>query len=96
VAIAANDLMIERGTVIELTDEEREEVKDLKAFWQKRYKKELDGSDKFIFVAHICCGTQEDIRELIQFIGRRSNATPEGTAQALDSFRGDVQGPETK
>jgi hypothetical protein len=86
IALAINDFLIERGVVITLSKEDQEEVKELKRWWQQRYGKDLPGSDKFIFVAHILIGTPEDLRELVNAITRRSQATLEATQEALATF----------
>lgn len=79
-------LTIERGVIIELSKDDLAEVAELKEFYQREYKQELKGSDKYIFVSHICIGTVEDLNDLVKAITRRSSASPEGTAEALKTF----------
>lgn len=83
-------LTIERGVFVELTDDDRREIEELRKFWLDEYNETLKGSDKYIFVAHICIGTVEDLQDLVKAITRRSSATPEGTAQTLATFQSRV------
>lgn len=87
VSIAINDMLIDQGVVVELTADDIEEVKRLRAYWLEKYQKELAGNDKFIFINYICIGTPEDLKELLSAIARRTSATPEGTQQVLDTFQ---------
>lgn len=82
----SNELLIERGVIVELTADDKAEVKELRKFWKEKYAKELEGSDKFVFINYICLGTGEDIKELVEAITKRSFATAEGTQEALTSF----------
>lgn len=84
----SNELLIERGVIVALSEADLKEVKELKDFWKKNHNITLEGSDKFIFVNYICLGTGEDIKELVEAITKRSYATAEGTQQALDTFPG--------
>lgn len=80
-------LTIERGVIVELNDDDKKEVAELREFYKTEYGQELKGSDKYIFVAHICIGTVEDLTDLVKAITRRSNASVEGTAEALKTFQ---------
>lgn len=90
---AVNELLIERGVIVELSDEDKNEVAELRAYWQSTHGQPLTGSDRFVFVNYIAVGTPDDLGELVQAITRRSQATAEATQAALDSFPGGVQGP---
>lgn len=83
-------LLIERGVVVELGDEQKEEVGVLRAFWLSEHGKELPGSDKMVYVLYIALGTPEDLTELIEAISRRSQPTEVAIAEANSSFRSEV------
>lgn len=80
-------LMIKRGVEIELTDEIKAEVAELRAFWREEYKAELDPSDKMVYILNLCVGSDKDLEELIEKITRRSQPTEAVVAEALDGFR---------
>jgi hypothetical protein len=79
-------LLFKRGVVIELTDEMKEEVAELRAFWKEETNEEMEGDDKSIYLANIALGTQEDIEELLNAILRRTQPTEEAINEAKDSF----------
>lgn len=87
-----NRLLLERGVVVSIGEEEKKEIAELKQYWKESNNVELTGSDHFIFVNYICIATDDDLKEVITLITRRTQATEEGIAQTLDSFRSDVQG----
>lgn len=91
---AMNNLLIDRGVFVVLTEEDKQEVNELKEWWQDKYSKPLSGSDEYIFVRHICISTMEDLKELLTAITRRTQATQEGTQQALETFPSEIQGSE--
>lgn len=92
IAERVNRLLLERGVVVSIGEKEKEEITELKQYWKESNGVELVGSDHFIFVNYICIATDDDLKEVITLITRRTQATEEGIAQTLDSFRSDVQG----
>src|SRR3990167_1922517 len=85
--IETQRIMIDRGVVIALTDEQKEDVRELRKYWKDTYDSELIGSDVFVYVTLIALSTQEDIQELIEGITRRSQPTEGAIAEAVTSFR---------
>lgn len=81
------ELMVERGVIIELTSEQKAEVKQLRDQFKTIMNKELTGSDKSVFIFNIAIGTDSDLNELIQAITRRSQPTEEAIGEHLDTFR---------
>lgn len=80
--------MIKRGVEITLTDEDKEEVKRIRTEYEEDMGKPLSGSDKMIFISHICVGTQEDLEELLEAITNRSQPTPQEVDAVKDTFQG--------
>lgn len=83
---AVRKLIIRRGVIFDLTDEQKEEVRELRQFWKDNYKTELDGTDVEIFISYIAIGSPEDLQELIQAVMQRSQPTEEVIKRAQDSF----------
>lgn len=69
------DLVIERGVVIDLSDAQRAEVEELRAFMRERFETELDAATHVAYVKHIAIGTPQDLRELIEEVSGRSVPT---------------------
>lgn len=86
--IKLQSLLIKRGVVIELGEEEKAAVKELRAFWKTEFSKELDKDDKTVYVSFIALGTREDTEELINAIMRRSQPTEAATAEVKANFPG--------
>jgi hypothetical protein len=53
---------------------------------------ELDKNDKYVYVSMIAMETADDFTNLANTILKRSQPTEEAVQDAVDSFRGDVQG----
>lgn len=81
-----NGLIIKRSVVIELSDDDRLSVEELKKFWRDEYKKELTGSDKEIFIKHIACSTTDDLRDLTRVVSRRSFPTEDAISENIKSL----------
>lgn len=81
-------LIIKRGVAVEITEEIRKEVEELRGFWLDEYGVELpEKNEKMIYVLDICIGTQEDGEELIAAITRRSQPTEVAIKQAEGTFQ---------
>mgnify|MGYP001595241721 FL=1 len=80
------EMMIERGVSLSLTDEDKEEIKELRAYWQEKYKKKLGGDDKFVYISYLCIGTDADMDELVNAISRRSQPSNGSVEAARKSF----------
>lgn len=79
-------LMIRRGVVLELTDEDKQAVKELRQSWKDDYDSELEQDDKEVFIRYIAIGTAEDMRELVTFITRRTQPTEVAVDEQLKSI----------
>jgi hypothetical protein len=84
VSFATQELMIERGVEIELGEDEKKEVADLRAYWIEKFNKKLEGGDKFIYVTMIAIGTDKDLEDLLIAITRRSQPTEEAIKLSTD------------
>ena len=80
--------MIERGVVITLSDEQKNEVKELREYWKEEFSAELSGNDKYLYVSYIAIGTDADMEEVMDVIMRRSQPTEAAMAEAKDGFQG--------
>lgn len=70
-----------------LSDAQKDEVKEVRAYWIENFGHDLALTDKEIFVYKICAATGEDINEFLEFVTRRSEPTQGGRADALKHFR---------
>lgn len=69
------DLVIERGVVIDLSDAQRAEVEELRAFMREKFSTELETDSRIVYVKHIAISTPQDLRELIEEVSGRSVPT---------------------
>lgn len=79
-------LLIQRGVVDTMTDENKREVESMREFWKTTYGEELKGSDLEIFVSYIALGSPEDLEELTEAIMRRGQPTPAAMEEADKRF----------
>lgn len=70
-----------------LTDSQKAEVAEIRAYWQENFGHDLSLTDKEIFVYKICAATGEDINEFVEFVTRRSQPTQGGIDDARKHFR---------
>lgn len=80
-------LMIKRGVVIELGDDEKAEVEELRADIEAEGVT-LPASDKDVYLWHICISTPQDLEDLANAIVQRSQPTEVSVSQKMDGFRG--------
>lgn len=83
-------LMIERAVVVEMDDEKREQVNELRNWMIENLgagSVEEGTSDKEFWVTMIAIASPEDLQDLMNFVTRRSQPTPEEIAAAKESFR---------
>jgi hypothetical protein len=78
-------LLIRRGVVVELTKEQKDEVKELREFWKSEYEQVLPADDKEVFVRYIALGTREDLTELVEAVTRRTMPTEGAISEQLKS-----------
>lgn len=85
------EMQVERAVLeIEYSDWETEAA-DLRKFLEKMGSDELPDSDKTLFITHIACGTDEDLKALADAIQKRSQPTDETVSDAQATFRPEVQ-----
>jgi len=80
--------MISRGVVITLSDEQKEEVKELREEWKEEFDVELRGNDKLLYISFIAIGTDSDMEELMDVIMRRSQPTEAVMSDVKAGFQG--------
>jgi hypothetical protein len=80
-------LLVRRGVECEV---DTEAVQELRDYWRAEYGKELEGTDKEIYIFYICAGTDKDADELMEAILRRSQPTKEAVELAKVTFPGKV------
>lgn len=88
----SRDLVIKRGVVVNLDDEQRESVAELRKFWMEEYGKPLSGNDTFLYVTHFCIKTKDDIDRLINAVSSIGEPTPEAVLAAQESFPATLPG----
>ena len=80
-------MLIKRGVALEITEEIKEQVEDLRSFWLEEYGIEFpEPDDKMAFVWYVAVGTDQDLRELLEAIMRRSQPTQEAEELARKTF----------
>lgn len=82
------EMMIDRGVVLDLSEDEKNEIKELRDYWQTQYEKPLAGNDKYIYLSFICIGTDGDMDDLVNAISRRSHPSNGAVEAARKSFQG--------
>jgi hypothetical protein len=53
---------------------------------------ELPSDDRYVYVTYICCETPADLEALQSAVLRQTQPTEEAVGEALERFRGEVQG----
>lgn len=85
-------LIIKRGVVHTLTEDEKAEVEELRADMEADLGMNLGNSDLFVYVSYICIGGKLDIDTLAEAVMTGSQPTARAIEAAQDSFQGDVSG----
>lgn len=80
-------LMVKRGTVIEWSQELRDEVAELRKFWKENFGQDLDADDDMVYILNLCIGSESDLEELLGVIARRSQPTAPAIQESLDGFK---------
>lgn len=83
-------LIIRRGVVHTLTESQKAEVDELKAYWLDETGEVLVGSDLDIFISYVAIGTDSDLGDLIDEILKRSQPTEGEVKEVLNSFPGEA------
>ncbi len=84
----ARGLVIKRGCFVELNEEERAKVAELRAYWLEELGQELKGSDEYLFISHLCIGSPEELERLLSQVLGMGQPTAEVIAAAKESFPG--------
>lgn len=79
-------VIVKRGTVIVLTDEDKRELNELRETMAE-LGVELPKSDNEAWLFHIAISTPEEYQELLNAITRRSMPTEEAVAEKREQFR---------
>ena len=80
-------LVIKRGVVLTLTEEQKQEIQDLRDFYRTEYDREIAFDDKMAYILMIAGGTDDGLAELVNAIVRRSQPVEEDVQAALDTFQ---------
>lgn len=83
-------LIIKRGVVHTLSEEEKAEVAELRADMEEDMGLNLGGSDLFVYISYICIGNRLDVDSLTEAVMTGSQPTRAAVGAAQDSFQGDV------
>lgn len=86
--VKVRQLMFKRGVRINLDDDQKQEVKELRADWKEMFDVELSGNDKYVYISYIAIGTDSDMEELQEVIMRRSQPTEAAVAESKAGFQG--------
>lgn len=69
-------LFIDQGVKYNLTPEDLERVKDLRAFWKETFDRELDGNNLFVFISYIAIQSEKDFEAITEEVSGQSQPTP--------------------
>ena len=81
-----NKIVLLRGCAVNLTDEQKQEVKDLRELTLAETGVVLAGSDEWVYITKICVGTDDDLKELVNAITRRSFPTEGAIGESTKSI----------
>lgn len=81
-------LLISRGVNIVMTDEMKEEVKELREYMKKEMGIDLPVNDKEAYISYIAIESAKDFESLIQAVLGASQPTTEAVETSKDSFQG--------
>lgn len=81
-------LLIERGVVVDWTNERVSALAELRAWWLGEYGEPLDEpNDTVAFVSYIAIGSDVDFEELVGAIMQRSQPTEKETDKTLERLK---------
>lgn len=80
--------LIRRGVTVNMSEEVKQEIAQIKADYFEDTGAELQGSDEFIYVSFIAIGTDQDMEDLMSELTQRSQPTDLEVAAAKKSFPG--------
>lgn len=82
---AMTALILKRGVVVKLSDEQRDDVKALREDMRESFGVTWDASDEVVWVKYIACATPADLRRLINEVTNRSVPSDPKSANGLSS-----------
>lgn len=81
-------LIIKRGVALEITDEVKADLAELRAWWLEEFGVELsEKNDHVAYVLYVCACDDEDAKEMIEAITKRSQPTEVAIQQAQGMFQ---------
>lgn len=83
-------LLINRGVVITMTEEMKQDVKDLRAYMEDEMDTQLPVNDKEAYISYIAIASAKDFETLIHAVLGASQPTQEAVEEAKESFQGEV------
>lgn len=83
-------LMVRRGVVHEMSDEEKQEVKLLQKEWTEDFGKPLPGNELEVYVYYICCVSDTDLNKLMEEVRAISQPTPKSDSGDNSAVESDV------
>lgn len=81
--------MLRRGVHFEMTDEIRQEVKELRED-MAGLSVELPENDRDVWLLYLATSSDGDVKELFEAISRRSMPTEDSILEAAENFSGEV------
>lgn len=81
-------VIIERGVVIVLDEEQKGEINELREYWKETFDRDIPLNDKMLYITHIAVGTGPDVEDLITAISSRSQPTEAETSLNKAGFQG--------
>lgn len=85
--LRARTLLIQRGVVLEWTEENKAALQELKDYWQKENGEPFPVEDDLVaFVSYVAVGSDSDLTELIEALVKRSQPTEAAVQGAADRF----------
>lgn len=87
-----NRLVLKRGVHIELTDELKAEVKELRDLYIEETGSDLPYDDKYVYICYVALGSNEDFQELLEAIMSRSGISGPAMEAAQDTLKSKVSG----
>jgi hypothetical protein len=85
-------LLIKRGVVMDMTEDVKASVDELRQQWREDFNADLPEDDKLVFIKYIAAGTIEDLTDLIMAIMRRSQPLEEDIQAEEAAFQGKISG----
>lgn len=84
----ARRLLIKRGAVIEWTEERREALAEMRAYWLEAFENDLEPDDDVAFISYLCVGSDSDLEDFLEVLLKRSQPTEEAVQEATARFQG--------